>query len=253
MFVEASPGDKLLKLFRQIENTHKISEDFRIKFVSKSGVKLSNIVSKKDPFFTNCEDENCIPAKNATNEGRKLDCKKMNICYKAECKDCKLNGKRKVYYGETYRNLHMRSSEHYKNCGDEDEKNSWMKQHMINDHADKQCDFSWSIVNSFKKPILRQLTEAVNINNTVEKEQMNLKSEYFVNNINKIKLNYEDTNNFTCKICGRKFRIFHEMKKHMHAFHERLDCKNCVYKSIGAKDMELHMKHYHVISTENED
>ena len=35
MFVDATPNDELLKLFRHIENTHKISDQHRIKFVSK--------------------------------------------------------------------------------------------------------------------------------------------------------------------------------------------------------------------------
>ena len=58
MFVDATPNDQLLKLFKHIEHKHKISDMDRIKFVSKSGTKLSHIVSKKDPFQTNCGDKN---------------------------------------------------------------------------------------------------------------------------------------------------------------------------------------------------
>ena len=50
-------NDELLKLFRCIENTHKISDQHRIEFVSKSGVKLSNVVKKKNSFQMDCKDD----------------------------------------------------------------------------------------------------------------------------------------------------------------------------------------------------
>ena len=70
MFVDATPNDELLKLFRHIENTHKISDQHRIKFVSKSGVKLSNVVKKKNPFQMNCKDDECKPAVEAKSNGK---------------------------------------------------------------------------------------------------------------------------------------------------------------------------------------
>ena len=54
MFVEATPGDTLLKVFKQIEVKSKISDQDRIKFVSKSGTKLSDLVKTKDPFSSLC-------------------------------------------------------------------------------------------------------------------------------------------------------------------------------------------------------
>ena len=81
-----------------------------------------------------------------------------------------------MYYGETSRNLHARSIEHYRNY--ENTKNSWMCKHIENDHKDEnsQCEFVWNVVSSFKKPMLRQLTEAVHINNTDERNILNLKN-----------------------------------------------------------------------------
>ena len=40
MFVEASPYDKLICMIRRTEDIHRISDHQRMKFVSKSGVKL---------------------------------------------------------------------------------------------------------------------------------------------------------------------------------------------------------------------
>ena len=55
MYVEATPDDKLIKMIRHTESMHKISETQRIKFVSKSGVKLVNLLQRKDPFEQNCD------------------------------------------------------------------------------------------------------------------------------------------------------------------------------------------------------
>ena len=56
MFVETTPNDKLLKLCKNIESKFKISDKERIKFVSKTGTKLGNIVQKRNPFEENCSD-----------------------------------------------------------------------------------------------------------------------------------------------------------------------------------------------------
>ena len=133
MFVEASQGDSLLKTFRHIENIHRIRNDIRVKFVSKSGVKLSNILQNKE-VSKNCDDKKCIPTRMAIKEGKTIDCKKMNICYQAQCKTCDSRGKRKVYFGETHRNLHIRSIEHYRTCDSEKAKKNWMKKHIEDEH-----------------------------------------------------------------------------------------------------------------------
>ena len=50
MFVDATPGDTLLKMMKATEERFMIAEDKRIKFISKSGTKLVNIFEKKNPF-----------------------------------------------------------------------------------------------------------------------------------------------------------------------------------------------------------
>ena len=160
MFVDATPSDKLLKLFRHIEDKFKISDQHRINFVSKTGMKLVNIVQKRDPFPTNCNDPKCVPSEVAKSTGKYVNCKKVNVCYKVECKTCKMKGIRRVYYGETSRNLHVRSTEHYRDCEDQINKDSWMRKHIENEHENEssKCEYEWSLVNSFRKPMLRQLT-----------------------------------------------------------------------------------------------
>ena len=61
MFVDATPEDKLLKMLRETEAMHPISEDCRIKFVAKSGIKIKDIVPRKNPFKKTCGADDCIP------------------------------------------------------------------------------------------------------------------------------------------------------------------------------------------------
>ena len=77
MFVDATPGDKLLKMFRETEDKYRISDECRIKFVAKSGIKLKHILVKKDPFENYCD---CKPYLNALAGGiTKPNCKKNRI------------------------------------------------------------------------------------------------------------------------------------------------------------------------------
>ena len=248
MFVDATPNDQLLKLFRHIEDTHKISDLDRIKFVSKSGMKLCHLVQKKDPFESNCEDKNCKPSIEAESRGTISKCKSMNIAYMAKCKTCKQKGNNRVYYGETARNLHIRSREHYKDSNDP-KKKSWMRKHIENEHRDdcSNCDFEWKVISKLKKPMLRQLSEAVHINNTKKNELLNLKNEYFKNNINALQLENSEEE-ITCRACGRIFDTKSEFRDHFTAVHNRFGCRECDYKSFGMRDLNTHMQIKHAVS-----
>ena len=245
MFLDATPDDKLLKIFRDIENRYMINENMRIKFVSKSGVKLKNIVQKRNPFETNCNDDKCIPSKNAKLIDKTSNCKKMNVCYTAECKNCKYVGKRRVYIGETARNIHARSAEHYKDC-DNSNKRNWMRKHIEKEHENNpdNCEFEWNVIGKFQKPMLRQLTEAIHINNTNDNELLNMKNEYFQNSIKNLELT-ETKNNIVCRLCGRKCEEYASLQEHFHAVHERLKCEQCDYVSFGNRDLKYHKTSNH--------
>ena len=172
-----------------------------------------------------------------------------NVSYMAACKTCEAEGIKKVYYGETSRNLHVRSKEHYKDCGNKN-KLSWMRKHIREDHEDKcsKCDFSWKVIGSFKKPMLRQLSEAIHINNTEKKSLMNLKNEYFKNSIESMKI-ANQKEEIQCDQCGRHMIDKRSLMGHMKDFHERLQCKQCQYKAFGQKDLNGHIQYNHTEST----
>ena len=46
MFVDATRDDKLLKMLKETEEKFKVSKNFRIKFVPKSGIKLKQLIQE---------------------------------------------------------------------------------------------------------------------------------------------------------------------------------------------------------------
>ena len=168
----------------------------------------------------------------------------MNIAYIAQCIQCKNEGKRKVYIGDSARNLHVRSQEHHKDCGNDTKGKSWMKKRIEYEHQEdgKSCEFEWKVINQFRKPLRRQLCEAIHIGMTNKKELLNTKSEYFSNEIGRLELQKPKV---TCNECGRKFKSSEELQEHFVTIHERFKCEKCPFISFGNKDLKLHVRDKH--------
>ena len=139
MFVEATPGDKLIKMLKATEEKYMIAEDKRIRFVSRSGSKIVNILEKKNPFEENCNEKDCAPCNTLEPSENQLSrCRVDNIKYQGKSKTCEIEGKKRVYDGETARYLNVRSKEHI-NEYKKQNTNSWMFKHVKNEHSGK-CD-----------------------------------------------------------------------------------------------------------------
>ena len=149
MYVEATPGDELLKMLRETEEKFKISDNHRIKFISKSGMKLGQMLQRKDPFLKVCD---CKPSINAFEKtGKIIDCKKNNVHYEAACRKCNENGIVRKYDGETARNIHTRSKEHYDNLKNKSEK-SWMLRHVLNEHKEDSESLIGKLLENLQNP-----------------------------------------------------------------------------------------------------
>ena len=140
----------------------------------------------------------------------------------------------------------MRNLEHYKECDQNSRKPNWMRRHIEEEHEQESdnCEFTWKIISTFKKPMRRQLTEAVYINNTREDEILNLKNEYFSNEVKGVTLNSRKY--VTCKECAGKFENMASHQIHFKMNHERLKCSECDYLSYGKRDSDSHFKRNHV-------
>ena len=94
-----------------------IDESHWINFVSKVGTKLIHMFNRKDPFKVNCGSIECNPCFTSNRNPPELsNCKVNNVYYSAICNICEHEGKTRVYFGETSRNIHTRSREHIQLC-----------------------------------------------------------------------------------------------------------------------------------------
>ena len=140
----------------------------------------------------------------------------------------------RVYYGETARNVHVRSNEHYCDLRNKRER-SWMWKHIQNEHENENPEdikFSWKISNKIRKPLERQLTESVNIARASPDENLNSKSEYNSHSIKRLSLPKENEN-FQCNACSAVFNKNVQLKEHF-----KINHNSCLlYTSPSPRDM----------------
>ena len=108
-----------------------------------------------------------------------MKCRKQNVTYQSKCVTCEREGRQRVYDGETARNLYERHKEHCKDYAKKSE-NSFMRKHVDNEHEGngENVEFQWKVTGTFKKPLQRQLTEAVKISRKPNEENLNSKNEW---------------------------------------------------------------------------
>ena len=251
MFVDATPGDELLKMLKDTEKKHMISEDFRIKFVSKAGVKLKSLLQNRNIKGKTCNDNGGNPCVYSEGKGiQNFKCKQNRVSYFAKCKSCALQGKDRTYHGETARNLHVRSQEHYSAMMKES-KNSFMHKHIIKEHGGNQqtVEFEWGISGKFAKPLYRQLKEAICIESQSITESLNSKNEFFHQDIRRVGLHKMDNKN-QCNYCSKFCESESDLHQHEKYFHIRYKCQKCDYVSFGERDLKSHINNVHTNSAE---
>ena len=248
MFIDATPNDELLKTLKETEEKHQIDENIRIKMVSKTGTKLKNIIVKKNPFESSCKRGDCEPCRN-TELGKSSDCRKQNITYQGKCVNCEDIGVNKIYDGETARNLFIRSKEHIAGYKNKNPTNFIHKHATIEHGEDENVVFKWKVTGKFRKPMQRQIFEAIKIDKKNESENLNSKSEYNGHCVRRLTLDKDLL--FTCNLCSSKFKYIVEMKNHKKDIHEKNNCSKCNKIVFGQKHLQYHMKDMHKIEQPN--
>ena len=163
---------------------------YRIRVAESAGMPLSRLLPSTNPWGSeDCEREDCVPC--SQGDEKRINCKIRNILYENKCTVCneqddnqkknsepyKMDGKG-VYVGESGRSLYERSKEHEKEKNDKmiesHQIKHWQLEHK---ELDAPPRFKFSIVNSFKDPLTRQLAESVRIERR-GMEILNSRSEY---------------------------------------------------------------------------
>ena len=149
----------------------------RIKIVEKGGIKIENILTKKDPFEKEkCKNKLCPICKNENNKLNIL-CNSNNVGYRWVCHTCEVRNKTKVYEGETARSARLRGIEHVKQLEGK-KKDSVLYKHKLTEHRNEEVNFKMEITGTFKDALSRQAEEAVRIQARNPSESMNSKSQF---------------------------------------------------------------------------
>ena len=117
----------------------------------------------------------------STKTGR---CKERSVTYMIECRDCKMEGRKSCYWGETNRTFHDRMKEHVEGLRRMEEANPLFK-HWLDVHpgGSSPPSFNFHLVGVHRSSLERQLQEALAISRDESEHPMNSRMEFGRNGI----------------------------------------------------------------------
>ena len=123
-----------------------------------------------------------------------------------------------------------------------------MLKHIKNEHENDgdNVNFKWKVTKVSRKPLERQITEAVKISRKSDIESLNSKSEFNHHSIKRITLANQGKV-LNCDVCGKQFVDICEMEDHVNQFHDKVDCIECDKIFFGRKALQYHLKSEHKI------
>ena len=103
-----------------------------------------------------------------------------NLQLGGKCLKCKTECETKdIYRGESSGNAYTRGDEHLTNLNNRDLRQSPLWRHCLEVHNGEVQEFEMNVTRSFKNDaMLRQITEAVQIDNTEQGRLMNTRAEW---------------------------------------------------------------------------
>ena len=174
LFVPTTPDSKLKQMYERAIRESKM----KVKVVERTGKTLKSQLQRSNPFKENqCGREDCFICTTTT----KGNCNAESITYKIECEggDCT-----RTYKGETSGNGYTRGKEHLDNLAAEDIKNSSLWKHCLIEHGGVKQEFRMSVTGTFRNDaMLRQITEAVQIDKTDPENRINDRAEWNRNRV----------------------------------------------------------------------
>ena len=157
LFVATTPKARLKRMYEDVIKRSGI----RIKVVERTGRTLKSELQTSNPFKRgNCGRMSCFVCTTAG----KGNCDTESVTYKIECEgeDCE-----KDYKGETSNNGYTRGTQHLTDLASKNVDNSPLWRHCLEGHRGEMQSFKMSITGSYRNdPMLRQIAEAVQINNS---------------------------------------------------------------------------------------
>lgn len=106
----------------------------RIKLVERGGPKLTDLLSKSDPWKQqHCGREKCLPCTDATRPEDLGNCSVEGVLYSIRCLICEAIEIKAIYYGESGRSGQQRGAEHSQSMEEEDQDHPLVK-HLQEEH-----------------------------------------------------------------------------------------------------------------------
>ena len=147
----------------------------RIKVMERLGPTMRNLLANPNPWKgKHCGRQGCPPC--ATKEG---SCRHSNIVYTISCVTCAVEGRRRVYHGESHRTLYERTVEHWEGLRDQTE-DSVLWRHWREEHSDRETapDYSVKVAEKCRSSTERQIKESLIIESEESTNLINNKSEW---------------------------------------------------------------------------
>ena len=170
VFVPSTPDGKLKRMYQ----TEIRKSGLRIKVVERTGRTLKSKLQSSNPFKEGgCMRPNCFIC-TTSNKG---NCNTESVTYKIKCEgeNCLKNR----YRGETAANGYTRGKKHMSDLVGRNVSNSPLWKHCLEEHDGELQTFQMSITGSYRNDaMLRQITEAVQIENTATGTLMNDRAEW---------------------------------------------------------------------------
>ena len=174
LFVPCTPASELAKRIRRLEEANLQGRESRIKVVEVGGRTLLNNLSSNYPWAPMaCMDEGCFPC-STNNSGKFVSCRKPGMAYKISCTICPSS----VYEGETSLCLYERGKKHLSELSSSVQSNC-MVIHNKKFHPDSTTlNFRMEGLRHIRRPIDRQIDEAMRIKNSTARILMNSGAEW---------------------------------------------------------------------------
>ena len=86
IFVPATPGGELARIFRQVEKEQRIENKnlMNIQIIEQTGLSLEKMLQKSNPFKElNCEKSDCAVCDNTG-----VKCRTEGVGYRGKCREC---------------------------------------------------------------------------------------------------------------------------------------------------------------------
>ena len=182
IFVPSTPNSLLQRRYQaEIDR-----QGIKIRIVEKAGRSVKSLLQRSDPFKERiCSREGCF----VCHTEKKGSCDKNGVNYVITCTSCE-----DVYHGETSKNAYTRGKQHLDEYNNKAGK-SVMWRHCRERHENVLQEFKMRVTGQYRNDaMLRQIAEAVRINDCHVDKRINNKTEWNLVLFPTVRVDNGDTN-----------------------------------------------------------